>query len=135
MNDSPSPELPPDRVVAFVDILGFRELVKSIFGPPPNPSRFARVRRALGLVRGHANIASEPVFLSVPTSRGTAFSDCLVISDEPTNTGVTNVAWRVALLASWLLREEILCPILRVESATGAVTVGRGSCCGRRLSP
>jgi hypothetical protein len=113
----PDPSLPERRIVAFVDILGFRAHVSSIFNDQkPNFALYATLRRVLSLVRGHAISASDS-FVGRPTARGSAFSDCIAISDEPSEIGSTNVAWRVALLSAWLLGDGILC--------RGGIAIGR----------
>ena len=112
---SPYSELPSPRVVAFLDILGSKSLLSSIF-KEQDLSRYATLRKALSLVSGHAASASFGLILPA-TARGTGFSDCLAISDEPTEIGSTNVAWRVALLSAWLLEDGILC--------RGGIAIGR----------
>lgn len=113
----PDPILPERRIVAYVDILGFRAHVSAIFNDKkPNVELYATLLRVLALVNGHAISASDP-FIGRSTARGSAFSDCIAISDEPTEIGSTNVAWRVALLSAWLLNDGILC--------RGGIAIGR----------
>jgi hypothetical protein len=118
MNEpSADPSLPERRIVAFVDILGFRAHVSSIFNDQkPNFPLYATLRQVLALASGHAISASDP-FIGRPTARGSAFSDCIAISDEPNEIGSANVAWRVALLSAWLLCDGILC--------RGGIAIGR----------
>lgn len=113
----PDQSLPERRIVAYVDILGFRAHVSSIFNDQkPNFALYVTLRRVLALISGHAISSSDP-FIGRPTARGSAFSDCIAISDEPSEIGSTNVAWRVALLSAWLLSDGILC--------RGGIAIGR----------
>jgi hypothetical protein len=108
-------DLPERRIVAFIDILGFRSHITSIF-EGGNIELYATLQRALSLLKGHADAA--PLGFALPsTARGTAFSDCIAMSDETTDSGATNLAWRVALLTAWLLQDGILC--------RGGVAIGR----------
>lgn len=105
-------QLPADRVVAFVDILGFRDVLRRIFRDS-DVALYGRIRKALNRISGHASWANRPLFGAddeIPhTARATAFSDSIVFSDEFTDIGVSSVASKVAFLATWLLRDGILC--------------------------
>lgn len=105
--------LPEDRVVAFVDILGFRSVLSRVFDRK-DLALYSRIRKALRSLSMHAGITNKPIFprpeqLGPATARATAFSDCIVFSDSLEAMGVESVAAKVALLITWLLRDGILC--------------------------
>ena len=100
-----------DRVVAFIDLLGFTEIVKNAcLG---SNSDFDRVRVSIRAMSfGRFMINSGPFGghdLLTPEAQATVFSDCIVISDlnRPAEVGclLSNVAW----LCGMLLRDRISC--------------------------
>lgn len=106
--------LPGNRVVAFIDIMGFRDAVGQIF-EQEEMTRYQRLFRALNLVLTHSHATQENV-LRASDAQATAFSDSIVISDDATPIGIGGTLARSALLASWLLQDGLTC--------RGAVTVG-----------
>lgn len=99
-----------DRVVAFIDILGFEVLVKCAF--QGENTIISRVHDALRTISTHAIITNAGPFGHrefSPFAQATAFSDCIVISDIMGDFEVSKVLSNVALLAGFLLRNGILC--------------------------
>lgn len=108
-------DLPGAKAVAFVDILGFRDLVRRIVDNG-DVELYRRVFKALRTIAGHARLTSKGI-LNMPQARATAFSDSIVISDEAHEIGAASVIAKASLLSSWLLRDGIPC---RGGVATGA---------------
>jgi hypothetical protein len=99
-----------DRVVAFIDILGFEVLVKCAF--QGENTIISCVHDALRTISAHAIITNAGPFGHrefSPSVQATAFSDCIVISDIIGDFEVGNVLSKVAMLAGFLLRNGILC--------------------------
>jgi len=112
--DQPVPSF-EDRVVAYVDILGFREVVKAAQN---DVKLFALIRDVLTTIeqqvrrfehdREHRS-ALDPAakFLwDPPAAEMTAFSDCYLISDQPSRAWTVFAA--VQALGSGLLSHNIL---------------------------
>ena len=103
---------PIDRVVAFVDILGFRDLVKKAFRGNGNAEVLNQIYSALGSTSAQAITTNSGIFGDpsvAPNLRASAFSDCIVLSDSNDKLGLQRVVSKVSLLASWLLRDGVLC--------------------------
>jgi len=115
--DSNKSIVPIDRIVAFIDILGFKDLVKRAIEDKDTP--ISRVYDALQNISAHAILVNQGPFWFgdiTPFAQATAFSDCIVISDinrdhKDINCDVEvgQVLSRIALLAGFLLRNGILC--------------------------
>lgn len=106
--------LPEDRVVAFMDLMGFRRAVLDVFAEE-DLERYKRLVRALRLVLAEVRITEIGVY-RVTDAQGSAFSDSVVLSDDVTEVGIGSTVAKVALLAAWLLRDGQL--------IRGAVTTG-----------
>lgn len=109
----PEEALPGNRVVAFVDILGFRSVLSRMFDRN-DLALYGRIRKALRSLSMLVHITNKPIFRyseerGPVTAGATAFSDCIVFSDALTPVGVESVGAKVALLSTWLLRDGILC--------------------------
>jgi len=102
-------EFPTDRFVAFIDILGFRDLIGRMFSD--EPSLFTTLLNALELTKGMAGHVDPQNVRAV-----TAFSDSVVIS-EGGPFGTAGVLATVMVLAGELLKKGILC--------RGGIAVGR----------
>jgi len=71
-----------DRVVAFIDILGFRDLLKRMTAT--DPGLFSLIKNALESMLRDEQRAYEPLRQSMMASHSletTSFSDCTVISE------------------------------------------------------
>jgi len=107
-----------ERVVAFIDLLGFTELVTTACDG--DSLALLQVRRALGWMWAQQVTTNEGPFGSrelTPNARATAFSDSIVISDLNRSGEVQGLLRSVSWLAGMLLRLGILC---RGGIATGA---------------
>jgi hypothetical protein len=110
MAEIPQPSV-QERVVAFVDVLGFTRLVRQAFSG--DNELLKQLHRILRVTAIHAVVTSGDIlpeiksFLS-PNLRATAFSDSIVISDVWQNGGLERVMSTASLLASLLLQEGIL---------------------------
>lgn len=94
--------IPTTRVVAFVDILGFRaEVIRA--GP-----RSERVQELLGILKG---LQDYGVHLSEAASERevTAFSDCIVISEPATDDAYFTIVQLASHLATELLFRGMAC--------------------------
>jgi hypothetical protein len=98
-----------ERVVAFIDILGFKQLVKGIY--ERNDMKLRDILYdALKMESVYAEITNKGLFGvrdNTPFVQSTAFSDCIVISDEFEQ--VERIILCAATLAGFLLRNEIIC--------------------------
>lgn len=120
---SSSTELPEDRVVAFIDILGFKDLVSRLFSPEGGSS----LHEILGNLQhvaeqqkwAHATNQSRQWMREVlpsirasdpePDLQVTAFSDSIVFSDRLCESGAREVIIAAQRLAVSLLERGILC--------------------------
>lgn len=93
-----------DRIVAFIDILGFSSLVSSLH---KDPSLHARIYRALKEIK-----SSRDSSLRENTAQSNLevnqFSDSIVITSEPTFDGFFSVLWACGWLHARLLYLGIL---------------------------
>lgn len=106
------------RVVAYIGILGFLDIVRATPGSGDEQKRI-QMLRALRYVAAHAELASMGLLDTCdPPSdlHATAFLDCIVISDRANPSGASRVLSEASLLSGWLLREGIL--------SRGGVTMG-----------
>src|SRR6266852_1899277 len=94
-------EFPAERFVAFIDILGFRDLIGRMFGD--EPALFKTVLDALEHSKWMAE-APDPENVRAVT----AFSDSVVIS-EGGRFGMAGVIATVRAFAGELLKRGILC--------------------------
>jgi len=99
-----------NRVVAYIDILGFSALVtRTLSG---DDATLTRVYERLRMLSGYADLTNQGPFGSrdlTPYAQATAFSDCIVISDINNGSGIRQVLSNVAMVAGFLLRDGILC--------------------------
>ncbi|HKI85843.1 MAG TPA: hypothetical protein VKA53_03770 [Thermoanaerobaculia bacterium] len=115
------------RVVAYVGILGFLDIVRASPGSGDEERR-ARMLKALRYVKAHAELAGMGLLGSgeCPSDlQATAFLDCMVISDRADAAGASRVLAEASLLSGWLLRDGIL--------SRGGVAVGPTHHDARRL--
>lgn len=93
-----------DRVVAFIDILGFEALIQSLSS---RPELRERIHRALSEIR-----ATRDSSLKENTAQSNLeinqFSDSIAISAEPTKDGFFSVIWACGWLHANLLYSGIL---------------------------
>lgn len=91
-----------ERVVAFIDILGFAALVHQLGS---DPSLHAKLHQALAQIRVHKSSSLQPnrVQTNLEVS---VFSDSIVLSSEAN--GLDNVVWSAVHLQSNLLALGIL---------------------------
>ena len=105
-----TPPLLAQRVVAFVDILGFRTLVKQAC--QGEGALLTDIYNILHLVAAYAQLTNDGPFgvksLS-PHLQATAFSDCVVVSDVASHENIEGVLGVVAFIGSALLARGILC--------------------------
>lgn len=108
-NTKPEPEY-SDRYVAFLDILGFRDLISRSIGPEA-AAPVRQIRTILDLpgpaeeckvILGRIGDISHSDHLS------TAFSDSIVISTDPTEQGLIHLLMHVEKIGFSLLRLEML---------------------------
>lgn len=121
-----------DRVVAFIDLLGFTEIVKNAcLG---SNSELDRVRASIGMMLlGQDMVNRGPLGghnLLTPEAQATAFSDCIVISNLNRPAEVACLLSSVASLSSMLLRYCIPC---RGGIATGLTVHNEHVACGMGL--
>lgn len=95
-----------ERVVAFIDILGFKQLVKGIYERNDMKLR-DDLYKTLKMNSVYAEITRKGPFEVRDNTQATAFSDCIVISDELEQ--VERIILCAATLAGFLLRNKILC--------------------------
>jgi hypothetical protein len=95
-----------DCTIAYIDILGFRELVRS--------DQVDTILRAMRIIRRRLRKIDE-----VPNSplRHTMFSDTIVLSAELTDEGIETLIHNVAFLTSELFTKGVFC--------RGAITSGQ----------
>ena len=106
-----------DRVVAYIDILGFKNLTDRAL--KDNDTILSQVYDALRMMSATAMLKNRGPFNGrklAQFAQATAFSDCIVISDSNNDLEVGRVISDVAMLADFLLRDNILC---RGAIATG----------------
>jgi hypothetical protein len=101
-----------EKVVAFIDILGFKELLRRLSGG--DEALLEDIKTSLQGLRAFGRLAEEKSFplraiaLQFPKAQATAFSDNIVLSDEPTNLGVGRLVSQAVIVASMLLDRGIL---------------------------
>jgi len=121
-----------DRVVAFIDLLGFTEIVKSAC--VGSNSALKRVHDSIhAMLCGAYTINSGPFGghdLLTPEAEATVFSDCIVISDVNHPAEVGSLLKSAALLSAELLRYRIPC---RGGIATGLTIHNKQIVCGMGL--
>jgi hypothetical protein len=106
-----------DRVVAYIDILGFKKLTERAL--KVDDTILSQVYDALLMMSATAILKNKGPFNArelAPFAQATAFSDCIVISDTNKDSEVGRVLSDVAILSGFLLRNDILC---RGAIATG----------------
>jgi len=104
-----------ERVVAYIDILGFKDRIKNIYKNNDMGLRDI-LYNALKMKSVYAEITKKGPFGFRDTLvQATAFSDCIVISDEVEQ--VERIILCAATLAGFLLRNDILC--------RGGISTGR----------
>src|SRR5882672_2303132 len=84
-----------DRYVAFVDILGFSNIVKNSIKSPKQAGELAKVleriadrRTALGFISGNAD-----------DFKAQSFSDCIVVSENASSKALTHLLQVLTFLA------------------------------------
>lgn len=107
-------DLPPyeERYVAFLDLLGFKELVRQA---DLNPALLSRLARALINVREYAKTGAamdasaghNPQAFFYGLFRMSTFSDSVVISTKANPIGLAMITWISAVLCMQLLREGL----------------------------
>ncbi len=102
-----SNSLPGERIVAFIDVLGFSALVGRIFSTADEAS-FGRLLSTLQDIALRAESA-EPGKIVKSDTRATAFSDSIVISDEVSLAGHMRVLSSASYLAASLMLEGKFC--------------------------
>lgn len=96
-------EFPTTRIVAFIDIIGFSDLIERMFGAEPELFRIL-----LGALEIAKSFADEPDPENVQAI--TAFSDSVVISiGGPPSFGMSGILATVHVLTGQLLKRGILC--------------------------
>jgi hypothetical protein len=99
-----------DRIVAFIDILGFGDLVERAF--QCKDATLKKLHDALRMISGHARITNQGIFGArefTPFAQATAFSDSIVISDTNHDFQLERILYEVASIAGFLLSDGILC--------------------------
>jgi hypothetical protein len=114
-------QFPDERVVAFIDILGFKDLVDRMFGG--EPELFRLLLEALDYTKS-LECPDPDRLLAV-----TAFSDSVVIS-EGGELGSAGVLASVGVLSGELLKRGILC---RGAICSGRTYHAQGICFGEGL--
>jgi hypothetical protein len=107
----PDPGLPGMRIVAYIDILGFRALLARMFGD--EPELYSELRNALSRIRQYEHSFQQDSLLPIEAS---AFSDCIVVSAAAEESVELSLLTRIATLSSSLLESGIL---IRGGVATG----------------
>jgi hypothetical protein len=100
-----------ERIVAFVDILGFRDLVEQSAGPYRSVTP-DEIQQALGVPEPAARdqiVLGRIGDISKSGHRMTAFSDSIVITADPTEQGLTHVLFHVEKIGFRLIRLHRLC--------------------------
>ncbi len=110
----PSSVLPETRIVAFIDILGFRQMVAGM--GQKNPKSYSRIRRALGVLMDTENRSSPARDIGFNETEAkleiTSFSDNVVLSALPvarTSNAERKICGLAMKLSISLLREGIFC--------------------------
>ncbi len=110
----PSSVLPETRIVAFIDILGFRHMVAGM--GPENPASYSRIRRALAVLMDTESRSSAAGDIGFNESdaklKVTSFSDSVVLSALPvgrTGNAERKICGLAMKLSISLLREGIFC--------------------------
>ena len=96
-----------EKAVAFIDILGFKELLRRL--AHGDEALLEDIKDSLQGLRAFGRVAEELSFpYRFPAWQATAFSDNIVLSDEPTSLGVGRVVESTLMIASMLLERGIL---------------------------
>jgi hypothetical protein len=96
-----------DRVIAFIDILGFRELVAK--------GKVLTILKAMEIIRKRVKLIENVAHSPLKTSQ---FSDTLILSAPSDSNGLVHIVHFVSLLASELFLNGIWC---RGAIASGAL--------------
>lgn len=91
-----------NRIISFIDILGFSEILKSLSG---NVKRHNRLHDALKRIK-HIEDSAQKKCSIVSEFEVTVFSDCIAISTE--EKGLFNLIWTVGWLQAELLYLGVL---------------------------
>lgn len=115
-SDESTGALYEDRVVSFVDVLGFRSLLARM---PNEPDLFETIRGALESIREHGISSRQAVLLDksyLPTGlEATGFSDCYTVSARKGS----------ELLIVNLTRQLVLCLLEAGIISRGAIVIGK----------
>ena len=94
------------RLTAFIDILGFSEVVKSLNADiDENEAVFESILSTLKELKSNENKPKR----AQENVETTAFSDCIVFSAALTKNSLFSIFWRAAWLQSSLLKKGFLC--------------------------
>jgi hypothetical protein len=112
MNNTASSAIYSERVVAFIDILGFSAIVANSITSPEQASSLVKILQQMADgARSDLNFAAGEDF-KVQT-----FSDCIVMSENASDYGLSHLVYAVSGLARDLLAEGVL--------ARGGIAKGR----------
>ena len=75
------PDLPPPRIVAFLDILGFRDLITRMY--EKQPKLFGLIRDVFSFTENEIRLANEAFYYKLKQLEISSFSDSIVISAPP----------------------------------------------------
>jgi len=100
-----------ERFVAFIDIVGFKDLIKRSIGPIRSVTP-AEIREALEVpqpIGSDKIILSQIGDISDSGHRMATFSDCIAITTIPTEKGLMHLLHHVSQIGFKLIRMKILC--------------------------
>lgn len=100
-----------NRLVAYIDILGFKELVARSVEPNPSvtPTDIKKILELPGPAEMDAIILGRIGDIAQSGYRMTAFSDCAVLSTEPTEQGLIHLLHHVGKIGFNLVKLKCLC--------------------------
>lgn len=109
-----------ERAFAFIDVLGFKDIVKMMDG---NPELFEKLKAALEWALSVEDANNEEILEGMKLSKSEviAFSDCIVISAPIAN--IFAVVFQAKLIAGIMLAKGFLC--------RGGIAIGKGHHQGR----
>ncbi len=100
-----------DRFVAFVDILGFKDLIKRTYGPNKSvdPSQIREALQVPDPVEREMVVVGRIGDIADSGHRMAAFSDCVVITTDPSENGLIHILHHIAKIGFRLIQLGFLC--------------------------